>query len=492
MLSQKHKRSAQQVTNNKSNSQKSKEKPKKDSKKSSPKIPSFKSPKQSPKKFNSRSPVAYATKTENNTKSPSSRHIGSFIKDLNMSPNRLAKYKLFLKRIRANKIKKIFKQNLIKTYYTHEKRTKYHQYLANHINDLNMNACLVPKQIIKNGKIIFDGYTIHDKVFLDKQIGTASVYGIIYKTFIKGTFGGAPIAAKIMRALKTNKKEIDINRVISNKLKQNQLSRHFLFSFKSFQCIQQPTSSPIVSDRNISVVASAIPPSAIVDHSKNNIQNITKSSYFVTLNEMAHGDLKMLCANTKILEDDELILNLSCQCMIAIGFFHNLGYLHRDAHWGNFLYHKIDDNTSKQLHCYHYRVHGVDYYLPARGYTVMLHDFGKADHIVTKRQELLEKGVQQNDVNKHIIEKGVSDYTRIMRAFMNNSAGGWSIYESLPDDTVTRTIENLYYNLKGSTRVYTDIHKIIDDIMRQYVSLNVISENLIEGSKIINNVPFVI
>ena len=366
-----------------------------------------------------------------------------------------------------------------------------------HIGSLAMNTCLVPKQIIQNSKIIFDGFTIHDKVFLDKQIGSASAYGIIYKTFIKGTFGGAPIATKVMRALKINKKEIDINKMISNRLVLNKLSRHFLFSFKKFQCIRPKTTTPVptvptIADRDLSVVASAVPPPAIINNPKNTIETITKSSYFVTLNEMAHGDLKMLCANAKILEDNELILNLSCQCMIAIAFFHNLGYLHRDAHWGNFLYHRVDDNKSTQLHCYHYKIHGVDYYLPSCGYTIMLHDFGKAEHIPTKRQELLQKGVRQNDVDRYVIEKGVSDCTRIMRAFMNKSAGGWSIFESLPDDTVTRTIEGLYYNLKGSARIYTDIHKIIDDIMIQYAHLNVISTIFIEGSKIINDTPFII
>lgn len=422
------------------------------------------------------------------TKSPTSRHIGSFIKDLDMTPNQLVKYKSFLKRIRANKIQKFFKQNLVKTYYTHEKRIKYYHYLMQHLSNMTINTCLVPKQIIQNNKIIFDGYTIHDKIYLDKQIGSASVNGIIYKTFIKNTFGGAPIAAKIMKALKINKNEIYINELISNRLLQNKLSRHFLFSFKTFQCIQQTSAT---SNTNSSVLNSAVPPPTIVNHSKN-IETLSKSSYFITLNEMAHGDLKMLCANTKILEDNDLLLNLSCQCMIAIAFFHNLGYLHRDAHWGNFLYHKINDNKSVQLHCYHYRIHGVDYYLPSYGYTIILYDFGKAEHIGIKRRELLQQGVRQKDVNRYVIEKGISDCTRIIRAFMNKNTGGWNIFESLPDDSISQTMEQLYYNLKGKTRLYTDINKIIDDIMQQYTHLNVISDVYIDGAKIINDTPFII
>jgi len=437
----------------------------------------------------SRKTVSRKSSVKSVTKSPASRHIGSFIKDLDMTPNRLVKYKSFLKRIRANKIHKFFKQNLLKTYYTHEKRIKYYHYLMQHLSNMTINTCLVPKQIIKNNKIIFDGYTIDDKIYLDKQIGTASISGIIYKTFIKDTFGGTPIAAKIMKALKKNKSEIYINELISNKLLQNKLPRHFLFSFKTFQCIQQTSTT---SNTNNSVISSAVPPPTIVNHSKNNIETITKSSYFITLNEMAHGDLKMLFANTKILEDNDLLLNISCQCMIAIAFFHTLGYLHKDAHWGNFLYHKINDNNSVKLHCYHYRIHGVDYYLPSCGYTIMLYDFGKAEHIFIKSRELLQNGVRQNDVDRYVVEKGISDCTRIMHAFMNKNAGGWSIFESLPDDSVTQTIEQLYYNLKGKTRLYRDINKIIDDIMQQYTSLNVVSDVFIDGSKVINDNPFII
>jgi hypothetical protein len=457
--------------------------------------PTSKQKRQQPAKISSKSsfeqkksPVSRKSSVKSVTKSPTSRHIGSFIKDLDMTPNQLIKYKSFLKRIRANKIQKFFKQNLVKTYYTHEKRIKYYHYLIQHLRNIPINNCLVPKQIIKNNKIIFDGYTINDKIYLDKQIGSASVYGIIYKTFIKDTFGGAPIAAKIMKALKRNKNEIYINELISNRLLQNKLSRHFLFSFKTFQCIQQTSAT---SNTNSSVVNSAVPPPTIVNHSKN-IETLSKSSYFVTLNEMAHGDLKMLCANVKILEDNDLLLNLSCQCMIAIAFFHNLGYLHRDAHWGNFLYHKINDNKSVQLHCYHYRIHGVDYYLPSYGYNIILYDFGKAEHIVLKRRELLHQGVRQQDIDRYVIEKGVSDYTRIIRAFMNKNAGGWSIFASLPDDSITETMEQLYYNLKGKARLYTDINKIIDDILQQYAYLNVISDVYIDGAKIINDTPFII
>jgi hypothetical protein len=426
------------------------------------------------------------------TRSPSSKYIGSFIKDVNMSPSRLLKYKSFLKRIRANKIKKFFRQNLVKTYYTHEKRIKYYQYLVKHLTVLKVNECLAPKQIIVNGKMIFDGYSIHDKIFLDKQIGTASKHGVIYKTFIKDTFGGAPIATKIMKAIKSNKKEIDITIFISDKMMQNQLSRHFLFTYKYFQCVKTeslPTDSTAIPRQSAST---NIPYASI--------ETFIKSRYFVTLNEMAHGDLKMLCNNTDILKDDELLLNLSCQCMIALAYFHNLNYVHRDAHWGNFLYHKTDDNKSKRLQYYHYIIYDKHYYLTACGYTIMLHDFGKAEYVPTKQNELIKEGKRHNEIETYDIDESIKDYTRILKAFMIQSAGGW-INKYMQYDTVSDISEDIYYNLKlkGSRKQFAGIREIIIYIMEQYIYItkeyeynNIITDIEIADQDIINKEPFVI
>jgi hypothetical protein len=427
----------------------------------------------------SRSPKEKAV--ANGVQSPSSGYIATYMKDFNMSANRLAKYKSFLKRIRANKIKKFFKQNLVKTYYTHEKRIKYYQYIVKHLAPLNTKACVESKQIVTNGKTVFNGYSIQDKIYLDKQIGSASKYGVIYKTFIKGTFGGAPIATKIMKALKSNKKEIDITILTSDKLAQNQLSRHFLFTYKYFQCFHKVASATATTG-----TAASGPDGTTT------IEAIIKSNYFISLNEMAHGDLKMLCHDTKILEDNELLLNLSCQCMIALASFHNLDYLHRDAHWGNFLYHKTQDDKSKKLQLYHYIICGKDYYLPACGYTIMLHDFGKALHIPTEKQALLGRNTREIDADRYIIEKSISDYTRILHAFMSQDAGGWSIYDYLPDDEVCDMIEQLYYGLISSTRTFVKIGEIIEYIIQQYTHIGVISDVLLTGSDIINKEPFVI
>ena len=54
----------------------------------------------------------------------------------------------------------------------------------------------------------------------------------------------------------------------------------------------------------------------------------------VSINELAHGDLKTLVAKRDIALNDKLMLNLLFQVFISIGTFQNLvGYVHNDAHY---------------------------------------------------------------------------------------------------------------------------------------------------------------
>jgi predicted unusual protein kinase regulating ubiquinone biosynthesis (AarF/ABC1/UbiB family) len=45
------------------------------------------------------------------------------------------------------------------------------------------------------------------------------------------------------------------------------------------------------------------------------------------------------------MKNDGLMINIVIQYMLAIMTFHQLNYIHTDAHGGNFLYHKIDEMT---------------------------------------------------------------------------------------------------------------------------------------------------
>ena len=72
---------------------------------------------------------------------------------------------------------------------------------------------------------------------------------------------------------------------------------------------------------------------------------INNRTYIILLNELARGDLKHLCKKKDFLKNNELLYNVFAQIILSILTFHNLGYIHRDCHWGNFLYHYNNNLT---------------------------------------------------------------------------------------------------------------------------------------------------
>jgi serine/threonine protein kinase len=363
----------------------------------------------------------------------------------------------FLKKIKANKIKAFFKQNLIKTYYTFDRRMKYAEYVSNFIASLSKEACIEPRQISAKidgvDKIVFDGYTIHDVIFLEKLIGRPSHYGVVYKTFIKNMLGGSPIATKLMQNTRENRSEIKINELISGKILDTTsgfASRHYLLLYKVFTCTHK---NKLVED----------------DRDSHRLGKITKGKYLITLNEMAHGDLRSLLEIRSIAENYDVIINIALQCLLGIASFHKLGYTHNDCHWANFLYHKIDD---KNMY-YHYAINGTDYYLESCGYSIMICDFGLATHALS-------------------IESSIDDYTKILQAFMNKNRGGWSIFDDLPCDEISSFVEGLYYHLTNKTMVYQNETEIVDDIIHAFRNFILDYTELPKSSKIANKVAFVI
>jgi predicted unusual protein kinase regulating ubiquinone biosynthesis (AarF/ABC1/UbiB family) len=53
-----------------------------------------------------------------------------------------------------------------------------------------------------------------------------------------------------------------------------------------------------------------------------------------------------------------------------------LNYIHRDAHYGNFLY-----QENNEIGYYHYIFNGKNYYLKSCKYNIMIYDFGFANEI---------------------------------------------------------------------------------------------------------------
>lgn len=123
----------------------------------------------------------------------------------------------------AKKIQKFMKQYASFKYYTLNDRINYFKYVQNHLKkafvDKQDQNCLVPKKFVVDAQIN-EGYTIAGIVNLVEKIGSASVYGDIYKTSIKNMIVSYPIAAKIMEddEFGGNKEEAKLSLAFSNRI----------------------------------------------------------------------------------------------------------------------------------------------------------------------------------------------------------------------------------------------------------------------------------
>jgi hypothetical protein len=89
------------------------------------------------------------------------------------------------------------------------------------------------------------------------------------------------------------------------------------------------------------------------------------------LTELANSDLSKFLRTNDDLLDDELVKNTMQQIFISILSFHiYIKAIHTDAHWGNFLYHKI-----KPGGYIHYKIFNEDVYIKNMGYLWIIWDY---------------------------------------------------------------------------------------------------------------------
>ena len=353
---------------------------------------------------------------------------------------------------------RFLQRSLFTQYYNFDKRTQFCLYIRKKLKDEHHEACLEHVQITDshNKSVIFDGFKIHDNIYLQKQIGSQSKHGIIFKAFVKNVFGGEPIAAKLMKYTLSNEKELKINELVSKRVLETKLSPHFLFTYKSYQC-----HNPITDAFN----------------SMSNINHITNDRYYISLNELAHGDLKTLLMNENIMNDNYILCNFVCQCFLSIATFHKMGYMHRDCHAGNFLYHKSCDIDGY----YHYIINSKDYYLQNYGYNIYIYDFGFARHY----------GLHK--INPNIMIYFVKDYCRILHAFISKSYGGWSVYDNIPAKKLSVSFAKMiqFMSNKAERLLYNNEDAVINDII--HLLKRMLIDTLPTGATVLNKEnPYVI
>ena len=251
-----------------------------------------------------------------------------------------------------------------------------------------------------------------------------------------------------------NINEVNIMAMITNHILLKKISRHFLMIYGSCACSKK----------------------------------IAEKLKLISINELADGDLKMLFNIRDVLANVELFFNILFQTYISIATFHNIvGYVHKDAHYGNFLY-----QSNNEIGYYHYICDGKDYYLKSCKYNIIIFDYGFSRRINAnmKNYDIVKKE------SKYIFE----DYSRIINAFMNKRTG-WGKYRDLPDDRInnvileinnilnnniyTELISNTNNNIPYSKRIFVNI---IKDIFLKYTPKDMFITN--RPSNVINEIPF--
>ena len=303
------------------------------------------------------------------------------------------------KNSKAKRIQRFLKNKLIANKFTLDNRVKFSKYLQSRLKSISESDCLDTK-IFKDGK---RGYTIKNVIDLVKKIGTDSVYGAIYLSSIKESLGGFSIVSKVMAATRDNMQEIKLMREITDKLLLTKQTKHFAAVHKHAVCKRDS----LISYQGERMI----------------MPNKLK---LVSINELAHGDLKTLVAKRDVAGNMNLMCNLLFQVFISIGTFQNLvGYVHNDAHYGNFLY-----QMNNEKGYYEYEFDGKKYYLKACGYNMMIYDFGLSKGI--KTPVLLTK-------NCNLI---IRDYARIIHAFLTK-ANGWGEYYDVPTRECVMRVESI-------------------------------------------------
>jgi hypothetical protein len=262
----------------------------------------------------------------------------------------------------ANKISNFLKSKLIVNKYTLDNRVYFLNYIKNNLKHVKDDDCLEKKQFKDS-----EGYTIRNIINLEKRISKDNFNGEIYKTSVKNSLGVFPIATKVMKTNASNLFEISLMNKITDDIIMKKLSKHFLIIYRSCLCKKR---------------------------------EISAKSSLISVNEIANGDLATLLNNPEIISNNELLYNILFQTFISIATFHNLlSNVHNDCHGGNFLWHY---NNEKGY--YHYIFNGINIYLKACKYNIMIYDFG-----------LVKKINKNNSMNV------IKDYCEIIPTFLNEN-----------------------------------------------------------------------
>lgn len=192
---------------------------------------------------------------------------------------------------------------------------------------------------------------IEEKIYFNTRIGSESQYGVAYMNAGKGLARMLRFSAKVMA---DSFKEELVHLQKMSLLAEKGLTPNMPITYTTLHCkaVSTTNKTDLIKKKGV--------PSLI-----------TNGKYFVVLNELANGDMHDFFRYTYSPAEYESII---LQILFALRAFHkHTGYIHNDAHLGNFLYHKISPGGY-----WHYKYKKTDIFVPNTGYLAVLWDPGLA------------------------------------------------------------------------------------------------------------------
>lgn len=365
------------------------------------------------------------------------------------------------------------------------RRIETYNYLVDaiHNDPTNNRYCMRLYKKNENSETIF---RIGNKILLKKQIGSESVNGIVFNSTIRNK----PLyrfATKV--AIVTPDSEYDLAKlkILSNAVLTNKCP-HFPILYISMRCnsfMDLNESSYSSSSKSLKKKES----SDLLYFYPELIKNNRDKQFMFLLNELANGDLHNFIFNH--LKDDNLLKNALTQVYLSLMFYYSIGKaMHNDAHWGNFLYHKIDAGGY-----FHYKIIGIDYYVENLGYLWVIWDYELSTSLSNRSMNYMDM-----------------DFKRIICAFYNdtykfsgyyNEFTGWvlpgykmnEIYKKsilkLYDEMFADNINRRPIELKSSLAFASHKFEIYINWILQLLNKNgFILTSIQSSAKIINSTPY--
>lgn len=192
-------------------------------------------------------------------------------------------------------------------------------------------------------------FGIGNRIILDKKIGTASSYGVVFLSHYLNNKKKLTFATKILDSSKRyNIIETNVLEFLTNINIKSKVCPHFPITYGTLRCNDKIS----------------------IPYTKQMLSDLYYKDLIFIFNELADGDLYSIIKNRDL--PLHIAINAFLQIFMAVMFFNKyVQAFHRDSHAGNFLYHKI-----KPGGYFHYRINETDYFIENIGYLWVIWDFG--------------------------------------------------------------------------------------------------------------------